>query len=131
MTWQAHDRRPRLPVHPEPDIAAIGLRPIGELAIEMANTEGVAAPVQLDAGVEGDRVPASNGCRQRAIDVELAPFTSSRENWRRFGGQANRKLSLYSEENRAYFVVGRGLVLAGPNNEIEQLHRFCPPERGG
>lgn len=55
---------------------------------------------------------------------------SGRKNGSRLSNRPTRQLSLYGDEKPAYFVTGRRSVPARPDNEIEQLRRFCLPERG-
>jgi hypothetical protein len=74
---------------------------------------------------KGVMAPAPTGCRQPG-----AAFASGGKKWRRLGDRAGQHFSLYGKEEPAHLVSGCRPVPAGPDNEIKQLGRLGPPERG-
>lgn len=56
---------------------------------------------------------------------------SGGKNWRRLSRHSGQQFSLHGQEKPAYFISGCGFIPSRSDNEIEQLRRFCPPERGG
>lgn len=56
---------------------------------------------------------------------------SGGKNWRRLSRHSGQQFCLHGQEKPAYFISGCGFIPSRSDNEIEQLRRFCPPERGG